>query len=305
MTRARLPRLLAATFAMLGAGAAFAASPRWIEELGGRLERSGGGSAVVLRESWVSDGELGALARVPRLVRVDLAHTRISDLGVRQLRALAALRELDLSWAELVGDEGVVALKELGSLRRLALRGTQVTSATLAGLAGLGDLEALDVAFARVTDEGMPSLLRLRKLRALALGGNRITDAGLAALRGLPALEELDLAGRQRTDSGLWSVDLGEEGARAIGSLRNLRALRVAGLPLHDDDVRALVATATLERLDLRGCAAITDGVVDALAKLPRLRLVGLAGTRVSEAGRARLRAALPALAFLAEESSH
>ena len=52
----------------------------WIDGLGGRVERDPAGQivAVNLRASWVSDGDLLELARMPKLQRLDLSRTRIS-----------------------------------------------------------------------------------------------------------------------------------------------------------------------------------------------------------------------------------
>ncbi|RMZ56161.1 hypothetical protein APUTEX25_004585 [Auxenochlorella protothecoides] len=94
--------------------------------------------------------------------------------GVRcldPLRALPALRHLDLGWCGRVGD------------------------AELGALAGLRRLACLRLGRTRVTDAGLAALPSLPDLRVLGLPRTAVTGAGLAGLLPrLPALRELSLA---------------------------------------------------------------------------------------------------------------
>ena len=85
------------------------------------------------------------------------------------------------------------------------------------------------------------------------------------------------------------------EGFRHVGSVGTLRVLRAYGGSAGDEGVRSLGSLAELETLILEGIG-ITDSAIDTLSKLPRLRKLTLREPKVSEAGAARLRAALPAL---------
>src|SRR5690242_1844680 len=89
---------------------AFAAGvePGWIEQAGGKLERDGAGKvvAVDLRASWVTDSDMPLLARMPDLKRLDLSLTRISDAGMRALKNVQGIEELNLYFAEQVTDQG-------------------------------------------------------------------------------------------------------------------------------------------------------------------------------------------------------
>ena len=64
----------------------------WVDGLGGKIERDAAGSviAVHLRGTWVSDSELLDLARLPKLERLDLSHTRITDEGLLHLKPATA-----------------------------------------------------------------------------------------------------------------------------------------------------------------------------------------------------------------------
>ena len=123
----------------------------WISERGGAIERDARGNviAVDLSGSWVTDTDLEQLASLPRLAKLNLGHTRISDQGMRRLKRLENITSLDLTYAELVTDEGLTALRGWKHLERLKLRGTKITDAGVAHLAGLTTLAALDVGLGR------------------------------------------------------------------------------------------------------------------------------------------------------------
>ena len=110
----------------------------WIEQAGGSVARDGGGNvvAVDLRSSWVTDSDMPLLARMRDLKRLDLSLTRVSDRGLRSLRAAPAIEELNLYFAEQISDEGASVVKNWRRLKRLNLRGTKITDSTLEFLAG-------------------------------------------------------------------------------------------------------------------------------------------------------------------------
>src|SRR5262245_41835932 len=103
-------------------------SAAWIDDLGGRVERAPGGkiTEVNLRASWVTDGDLLELARLPQLQRLDLSQTRITDQGLAYLKTAASLREVNLAYAEKIGDPAHAVIKHWKNLRKLSLRGTVI-----------------------------------------------------------------------------------------------------------------------------------------------------------------------------------
>ena len=56
----------------------------WIDGLGGKIDRDAAGEVIGLRlrGSWITDTELLDVARLPKLERLDLSHTRITDDGL-------------------------------------------------------------------------------------------------------------------------------------------------------------------------------------------------------------------------------
>src|ERR1700733_10349081 len=97
-----------------------------------------------LRASWVTDSDLIALGRRTDLSRIDLSYTRVTDVGFQQLKNLPNVTELDLRYAELIGDGALAAIRDWKKLRVLNLHGTKVTDTGLALIANLPSLEVLD-----------------------------------------------------------------------------------------------------------------------------------------------------------------
>src|SRR5215467_13344888 len=92
----------------------------WIERAGGTVVHDSAGhvTSVDLRASWITDSDMPALARMPDLKRLDLSLTRISDRGLRALKAAPGIEELNLYFAEQVGDEGALVLRNWKDLKR-------------------------------------------------------------------------------------------------------------------------------------------------------------------------------------------
>ena len=215
MARALRPAVLVLALTLPAAPWARAVEPvadvaERLTELGGRLGKDPGGviEFVDLDSAWLTDADMALLGSLPRLSRLSLSHTRVTDRGVRELRPLTALTALDLSFVQRFTDAGVGALREMSGLRRLALRGTPLTSRALPAIARLAKLEELDLSHTHVSDENFDELLALTELRRLAVGGTLISGSALPMLRLLPKLEELDLGGVQRVDSGVWGFRL-------------------------------------------------------------------------------------------------
>ena len=85
----------------------------------------------------------------------------------------------------------------------MSIRYGKITGAGLAHLAGLPNLETLEVSDSNVDDAGLARLSGVTKLKALKLRATEITDAGLTHLSGLKALETLDLSHTRIAGPGL------------------------------------------------------------------------------------------------------
>jgi Leucine-rich repeat (LRR) protein len=270
--------------------------PEWITETGGVVirDRAGNITGVDLRSSWVSDSDLPKLADFPHLTNLDLSLTRITDHGLQQLKKAPGIVDLNLYYAEQITDEGMAAVKGWKKLKRLNLRGTKITDTTLEHLANVSTLEFLDIGFAQITDVGLDRLTALPNLKELAIAGNKLTDVGLQALRQLPGLTSLNLGGSQRTDSGLWFISMTELGLDSIVTLKDLRELRLDGMPVSNRWLEKLGALRNLESLSLKGCSRVNDTAAPLLSSNSTLQTLNLDGTAMTEKGISELRKAKP-----------
>src|SRR5574341_1129502 len=96
------------------------------------------------------------------------------------------------------------------------------------------------------------------------------------------------------TDSGLWAISLTELGLGAITTLKELREIRLDGMPVMARWLEKLKALDKLERLSLQGCKRLGDDAAPLLASWTSVRVLDLKETAISEKGLAELRRAKP-----------
>jgi Leucine-rich repeat (LRR) protein len=312
----RFPRAARASLCLLAAAAVVLAAAIVPEAV--TRNKAGQITALSFRSTWIGDEDLGEIAANQALTSLDLSHTRITDIGFQKLKNLPAVEDLNLYYAEQIGDGTLVILKGWKKLKHLNLRGTKVTDLGVAQLAGHPSLESLDVGYSLFTDNGFDPMTQIPNLKRIAAGGNKLTDVGLNLLRLLPALEALDLAGAQRTDSGLWAAIITDKGLETIGQLKNLRELNLRAAKISDAGMGRMSSLAQLEdlnlaqtnlsaaglqplaglpkiaKLTLYKCQRINDDAVDVLARMKSLRWLDVEGTQLTPAGLEKLQAALP-----------
>ena len=268
-----------------------------IAGLGGRADRDAGGqiTGLHLRASWVTDGDLLEIAKLPQLRRLDLSQTRITDQGMAYLKSATGLRDVNLAYAEKIGDPAHAVIKHWKSLQRLNLRGTLISDETAASAAALPDLEFLDIADSIVGDFGVDALTAARKLKELSMGNTRISEAGFQSLRQFTTLSHLDLSGKRHGSPS----KISQRGIEAIASLRQLRSLRLGHTSFPDKDLALLATMPGIEELGLEFCPDVADGALQKLIGWKSLRRVDLHGTKVTAEGIAVLRQARPDLRVL------
>ncbi len=110
-------------------------------------------AVLSLARTKISDAACGAIARMPRLVRLDLRDTRVGDAGVARLSALAELRAVNL-FATDVTDASVPVFRAMPKLTELRLWQTKVSANGLAQLRQSN--AALDVSLAPDLPEAAP-----------------------------------------------------------------------------------------------------------------------------------------------------
>src|SRR4029077_3635969 len=137
-------RAAAALLLFVSAAAATDEAGQYVRDASGHIVEAN------FRASWVTDSDLERFATMTDLRRIDLSHTRITDIGFEHLKKLEKVQSVNLYYAEMIGDGALAAMKDWKQLRELTLRGTKVTDAGLAPLANHGALESLDIGFALI-----------------------------------------------------------------------------------------------------------------------------------------------------------
>jgi len=139
---------------------------------------------------------------LPRLTRLNLFGTKITDAGLKHLGCLPQLRDLVLEKNQIT-NAGLEHLSKLKGLTALNLDRTEVGNAGLEHLKGLTNLERLFLNGTQVSDAGLEHLQGMNKLELLLLNGTKVTDAGLLHLKELTELKYLDLEDTQVSNVGV------------------------------------------------------------------------------------------------------
>jgi hypothetical protein len=136
--------------------------------------------------------------------------------------------------------QGLLADETFATVALVYLDDREFSDAVLEHLAGLTELQRLDLAHTKVSDAGLEHLRGLTQLQYLRLDGTKVGDAGMEHLKGLIRLGDLELYGTMVSDAGL----------------EHLKGL------------------SQLERLDLRGTAVTDEGATKVRKALPNCNVV-------------------------------
>lgn len=105
----------------------------------------------------VGDEQLGFAVQIPDVIWLNLAGTKITDDGLKQIAGMKQLKRLHLEKTQ-IGDVGLDHLLGLAELEYLNLYGTQVTDAGAAKLAAMKNLKKVYFWQSQVSEEGIKSL---------------------------------------------------------------------------------------------------------------------------------------------------
>jgi hypothetical protein len=258
------------------------------------------------------EGRLGLFTYLDQPNQLQL-RGRFGDAGLAHLAALEGLYALDLHSDRLaVTGAGLVPLAALPHFEWLAFDPKDADMRFIAALPHLRHLMCQDTA---AGDDGFAALARSRSLEHL--WGRRchnLRRRGFTALAGIPTLKSLSVSCLNVDDEGLSALprfpvltelmpmDVPDEGYRHVGRCAKLESLvlmycresgdrateHITGLPLRkyfasynritDRTPELLSGMDSLENITFDTCAGLTDRGVAALARLPRLRKLGLSG---------------------------
>jgi Leucine-rich repeat (LRR) protein len=257
-----------------------------------RLAELAGLRSIYLAGSDLTDESFRVFGKLPQLERLHVARLRLSDAALSHLRNSARLRSLLLEDDLLlrrdghrsggnsggVTDTGMRALAGLVNLEELDLRGSRITSNGAVELSGLTKLRVLILSeSAYIADDALQHLAHLPNLEELRLNDTRVSSAGLQQLSGLTKLRILDLSGNRTVTN---------DGIAHLSGLVNLEELKLHETGITSCVVIDLQGMSKLRRLDISDNREVDDNVLGLLAKLPALESLDLHNTRVRLYGR-------------------
>jgi Leucine-rich repeat (LRR) protein len=159
------------------------------------------GRALWNREKYaLRDEAVHAFIEFPKLRRLFLSWTQITDDGVKSLSRLTHLESFEISSPHIT-DAAMEYIVKFKNARWLSLGGTKIGDRSISRLAELKNLKGLRLSSA-VTNDALPIVAQLRQLETLDLSGDRIDDAGLVHLAGMTNLRLLDLQTTAVTTDG-------------------------------------------------------------------------------------------------------
>lgn len=228
------------------------AQPRWPRWLVDRLGVDYFGNVVIVSlGKQATDAEMAHVGRLSRLESISVQGS-VSDAGAVHLRGLVNLDYVHLSYTEVTG-ACLANLRGLTGLKKFYLAGLAITDADLGQLEGLTGLELLDLNSTPVTDEGLAHLEGLVNLKELRLNSTMVTGPGLLHLKQM---------------SQLYWLTLSQSRVGDLSAIPPLPALRW------------LILDKT----------TVGDAELSALSKFTSLGVLGLYGTKVTDAGLSRIR---------------
>ncbi|CAA7021977.1 unnamed protein product [Microthlaspi erraticum] len=199
----------------------------------------------------------------------------IDDAVVKAIsKSLTSLIDLDLRDAPIedprqvsdLTDFGLQEINQNGKLKHLSLIRSQEFHSTY---------------FRRVSDQGMLFLAdKCLRIESICLGGFcRVTDAGFKTV-----LHSCANLSKFSVYHGYKLTDLVFHDILATTLSLSHVSLRLCHL-LTDHAVQKLASNLALESLDLRGCRNLRDEALEAISHLPKLKVLLLDGTDVSDKG--------------------
>ena len=132
-------------------------------------------------------------------------------------------------------------------------------------------------------DAALKELAGMKQLQSLNLTSGQVTDAGLKELAGLTQLQTLWLFCPQVTDAGL----------KELAGLMQLQTLNLSNTSVTGAGLKELAGLMQLQSLNLR-LTSVTDAGLKELAGLKQLQWLHLGNTKVTDAGLKELKQALP-----------
>ncbi len=219
---------------------------------------------------------LATLKELPNLGYLGCQRERCDDAAMRSISALPQLRML-MAQGTVASDEGFVALSQSRTIEYIWGRDCpNLHGRGFTALADMPSLQGLGVSCKGVDDASLGALSRFPALRQLM--PMDFVNAGFRHVGACEGLEDLIC---------MYCPEMGDEATEHIAHLR-LKKYYAGSTKITDRSLELLARMTSLEKVELRTSAGITDSGVATLSTLPHLREIAIGGSpRVSARGMA------------------
>jgi len=302
------------------------ARPPWLKQLAARgcqIALNNAGRPILLwwthipHNQKLGDADFRILQDVPidELTRLEIKFVPVTDDVLSRLSPMPKLTELDFYSTQLTG-ACLHALYRSPLLKEVRLAGLRsVSTADLAVLGKLEELELLDLGAVAVEDDAVPVIVGLPKLSILILdwandgsGGPKLTPVAIRQLGECRNLEHLSLSGCAVDDRTLivlaskipkltgLSIAKTQVTDASIGSIQKLQRLEsfnFARTRVTDTGIALLAAHPSLETLSLEK-TLVGDPALATLLTMPKLKEVWVGRNQFSESAIAAFKKARP-----------
>ena len=258
----------------------------------------------------VTDKDMEVLCAFPMLENLTVNGSKLTDVGLSQLKNARAVESLDLGWdfpiddhkleflsdmpalkhLELIGTRpskfggggrkmncfvrgpGLASLKRARSLWRISLTDSEIVGDDIRFLAEVPNLEYLILCNTKFSDHGLKNFKLARSLKWMDLRETETGDVGVPFLGAIPGIESLDLS----------STKIKGPGLAGLKNAQFLKSLSLRHNDLDEDCIRFLAEIPRLECLSLQH-SRITSAGISALKNAPALQELDLYGTAVDD----------------------
>lgn len=230
----------------------------------------------------VTDEILGYAGQIKGLKSFNHTKSAITPAGfLKFLDGVESLEQLTL-FGDFVDDACLKRIGQMKGMKRFWTNSKKVTSPGWVHLAGLTQMQDLNLSKTNFGDESTPVLEGMKGLKSLILNESQISDAGMPSLAGLTKLHDLGLEGTQVTDKGM-------------ASLKNMAELENLYVGMTDVTAKGLAVVPKKERIVMMrtGKGALTANQLDEMMQMfPKTQIFDPSGFWTNE----RIKAAMKEL---------
>lgn len=242
-----------------------------------------------LTSIWVSDSQkisdagLAACGNCQHLTRLSMFNVPISAAGLEPFRRCPKLEILQFINVKLT-DDGLAYFSSCKKLQTLQLLNVSATDAGLASFSGCRDLIHLAISGPEVTDLGLAAFKDCQNLESLSLTGTQVTEKGIGHFQDCRNMQSVYI----------YLAPLDDAALARFKSFPKLEGLCFSGTQVTNAGLASLLSLKNLTSLNLGSTPQLDDASVEHLKKLTNLTDLNLVQTKLTAAGLAELKQALP-----------